>query len=143
AQVEVETRFAGACVLGDPIQIQQVLVNLIRNATEAMEGQPVRRLTIWAEHQDASCRIHVRDTGTGVPPHIVERLFAPFTTTKADGLGVGLMISRTILEAHRGSIGLLESGSQGTTMFFDLPAPTRHGSAIPPSARPSRDAAAP
>jgi two-component system sensor kinase FixL len=142
-QVEVETRLAGACVLGDPIQIQQVLVNLIRNATEAIEGQPVRRLTIWAEHHDASCRIHVRDTGTGVPPHIVERLFAPFTTTKADGLGVGLMISRTILEAHRGSIGLLESGSQGTTMFFELPAPTTHGSAIPPSARPSRDAAAP
>ncbi len=111
-----------ASVLGDPIQVQQVLVNLIRNAVEAMEERPVRRLKFWSERIDDTCRLFVRDTGSGIASEVAERLFTPFTTTKPDGLGVGLMISRTILEAHGGAISLLETGPQGTTMFLDLPA---------------------
>ena len=121
AEVEIETSVADAAVLGDPIQIQQVLVNLIRNAVEAMEGQPAKRLKLWSEQLGDLCRIYVRDTGTGIPPGTAERLFTPFNTTKPEGLGVGLMISRTILESHGGAIGVLETGTGGTTMFIELP----------------------
>lgn len=122
ARVEIEISVVGASVLGDPIQVQQVLVNLIRNAVEAMEERPVKRLELWSERLEGVYRLYVRDTGTGMPPQIAERLFTPFTTTKPDGLGVGLMISRTILEAHGGAISLFETGPQGTTMLIDMPA---------------------
>ena len=122
AKIEIEISVPGASVLCDPIQVQQVLVNLIRNAAEAMEERPVKRLELWSERLDGVCRLYVRDTGAGIPLDIAERLFTPFTTTKPDGLGVGLMISRTILEAHGGSIGLFETGPQGTTMLIELPA---------------------
>lgn len=122
ARVEIDISVVDASVLGDPIQVQQVLVNLIRNAVEAMEERPVKRLQLWSERLDHAYRLYVRDIGTGIPPDIVERLFTPFTTTKPDGLGVGLMISRTILEAHGGAISLLETGPQGTTMLVNLPA---------------------
>jgi PAS domain S-box-containing protein len=123
AQVDISTSGIGTLVLGDPIQIQQVLVNLIRNAVEAMEGMVTKHLTIWAERAGDLHRIHVRDTGSGISPDIAERLFTPFTTTKSEGLGVGLMISRTILEAHGGTIGVLETGTNGTTIFIELPGP--------------------
>lgn len=126
ARVDIETSGVDTLVLGDPIQIQQVLVNLIRNAVEAMEGAATRRLTLWSEQAGNLTRIHVRDTGTGISPDIAERLFTPFTTTKADGLGVGLMISRTILEAHGGAIGVQATGPGGTTIFIDLPRPDHH-----------------
>ncbi|MBZ9649238.1 PAS domain S-box protein [Sphingobium sp. 3R8] len=122
AGVEIEISVTGASILCDPIQVQQVLVNLIRNAAEAMEGRPVKRLELWSERLDGVYRLYVRDTGMGIPLGVAERLFTPFTTTKPDGLGVGLMISRTILEAHGGAISLMETGPQGTTMFIDLPA---------------------
>nr|WP_267433894.1 PAS domain-containing protein [Sphingomonas sp. GM_Shp_1] len=130
ARVDVDTAVVGAAVLGDPIQVQQVLVNLIRNAVEAMEDRPTKTLAIWSERIADSYRLHVRDTGTGISPDIVDRLFTPFTTTKVDGLGVGLMISRTILEAHGGTIGVLSTGAEGTTMFIEL----RASSAADPSA---------
>lgn len=122
AGVAIDISGISASVLGDPIQVQQVLVNLIRNGVEAMEERPVKRLELWSEQLETVYRLYVRDTGTGMPPDVAERLFTPFATTKPDGLGVGLMISRTILEAHGGAISMLETGPQGTTMFIDLPA---------------------
>jgi len=122
AGVTIDISGVSASVLGDPIQVQQVLVNLIRNAVEAMEDRPDKRLELWSERLETVHRLYVRDTGAGMPPDMAERLFTPFATTKPDGLGVGLMISRTILEAHGGAISMLETGPQGTTMFIDLPA---------------------
>ena len=120
SQVQVNACIDEAEAVGDPIQIQQVLVNLIRNAVEAMDGRPTRRLDLWCEDRGETLRLYVRDTGAGIAPEIAPRLFAPFATNKPDGLGVGLMISRTILEAHGGSIGVFETGADGTTMFIDL-----------------------
>ena len=92
-------------VLADKVQIQQVLLNLMRNAIEAMEGGERRELVVsTAATPDNMVEISVADTGTGIAPEIGAQLFQPFVTTKAQGMGVGLSISRTIIEAHGGSI---------------------------------------
>ncbi len=88
----------------DKVQIQQVLLNLMRNAIEAMAGQPSRTLTITATRRGARVDVTVADTGPGLPAAVRERLFQPFVTTKADGLGIGLSICRTIIEAHGGEL---------------------------------------
>ena len=90
-------------VLADRVQIQQVLLNLIRNAMDAMETSHARELVIAiAPVEDKYVRISVSDTGSGIAPEIAEQLFQPFITTKRQGMGVGLSISRTIVEAHAG-----------------------------------------
>jgi two-component system sensor kinase FixL len=92
-------------VLVDKVQIQQVLLNLVRNAIEAMEGLNRRELTISAKATaPETATISVADTGTGIAPEVADQLFKPFTTTKAAGMGVGLSICRTIIEAHGGQI---------------------------------------
>ena len=103
--------------------MQQVLVNLVINAMDAMTGTvPARRrLTIRAEHRDADVEISVRDNGTGVPPDIIETLFTPFMTTKAYGLGIGLTIVRTILDAHGGIIAARNNPEGGATFVVTLP----------------------
>jgi two-component system, LuxR family, sensor kinase FixL len=104
-------------VLADKVQIQQVLLNLIRNAIEAMEESPKRELTIAAKPEDDNMiAISVADTGTGIAPEMTSQLFQPFVTTKRHGMGVGLSISRTIVEAHGGQI-LVESNPGGGTIF--------------------------
>jgi two-component system sensor kinase FixL len=104
-------------VLADKVQIQQVLLNLIRNAVEAMEGSPKRELTIATKPEvDNMIAISVADTGTGIAPEMISQLFQPFVTTKRHGMGVGLSISRTIVEAHGGQI-LVESNPGGGTIF--------------------------
>jgi two-component system, LuxR family, sensor kinase FixL len=104
-------------VLADRVQIQQVLLNLIRNGMDAMENSPSRELTI-AVHpvEDRYIRISVGDSGTGIAPEISKQLFQPFVTTKREGMGVGLSISRTIVEAHGGKIWV-ERGENGGTIF--------------------------
>jgi len=92
-------------VLVDRIQIQQVLLNLIRNAVEAMAESPRRELTISTAPADGQMtRITVADTGPGLDKAVADRLFQPFVSTKAHGMGVGLSICRTIVEAHGGQI---------------------------------------
>jgi two-component system sensor kinase FixL len=103
-------------VLVDRIQVQQVLLNLIRNAMEAMEHQARRELTIEARHEAGGVRMSVSDTGPGVPPDIAEHLFQPFVTNKPDGMGIGLSICRTIVEAHGGQLWT-EANPQGGTLF--------------------------
>ena len=92
-------------VLADKVQIQQVLLNLMRNAIEAMEESERRELLVsTTPAPDNMVEISVADTGTGIAPEISAQLFQPFVTTKAQGMGVGLSISRAIIEAHGGSI---------------------------------------
>jgi len=88
----------------DRVQIQQVLLNLVRNAIEAMAEVEMRELTISSEATAEALRITVRDTGPGFAPHVVSRLFQPFVTTKADGMGIGLKICQSIIEGHGGTI---------------------------------------
>lgn len=110
-------------VLADRVQIQQVLLNLIRNAMDAMEESSVRDLAISvAPEGHGQVRVSVADTGPGIAPEISEHLFQPFVTTKAQGMGVGLSISRTIIEAHNGRIWAEPNSGGGTTFHFTLAA---------------------
>ena len=109
-------------VMVDRIQIQQVLLNLLRNAVEALAAAPVRRVIIATAVRDAHhCLVVVRDSGPGIPADTAERLFKPFNTTKADGMGIGLSISRTIVEAQGGQIWNKANRGGGTTFEFTLP----------------------
>jgi two-component system sensor kinase FixL len=104
-------------VLADKIQIQQVLLNLIRNAVEAMQEVATRELTLSTRLvDDQTIEIVVADTGPGLAPEVVAKLFQPFVTTKEHGMGVGLSISRTIVEAHGGRL-LAEANPGGGTIF--------------------------
>src|SRR4029450_8780438 len=88
-------------VLADKVQIQQVLLNLLRNAVEAMESSQRRELVISTDSgKDGMITISVADTGSGIAPEMMSQLFQPFVTNKRHGMGVGLSISRTIVEAH-------------------------------------------
>jgi two-component system sensor kinase FixL len=104
-------------VLVDRIQIQQVILNLMRNAIEAMQEVARRQLCI-ATHRvdDEMVEISVADTGPGIAPEIAARLFQPFVTTKRQGMGVGLSISRTIVEAHGGRLWV-EANHEGGAIF--------------------------
>ena len=109
-------------VLADRVQVQQVLVNLIRNAIEAMEGSVRRELFVQsAPFMDGMVVIDVADTGSGVSEEIASQLFQPFVTTKQQGMGVGLSISRTIVEAHGGQIWVEPNPSGGTIFRLTLP----------------------
>jgi two-component system sensor kinase FixL len=111
--------------LADKVQIQQVLLNLMRNAIEAMEETETRELVVsTAAAADNMIEIGVADTGAGIAPEISAQLFQPFVTTKPQGMGVGLSISRTIIEAHGGSIAQRSNPGGGTVFSFTLPAVT-------------------
>jgi two-component system sensor kinase FixL len=104
-------------VVADKIQIQQVLLNLMRNAIEAMQQTTRRNLTIATEVKpDDMIEIRVVDTGPGIAPEIEAQLFQPFVTSKPNGMGVGLSISRTIVEAHGGHL-TAEPNPEGGTIF--------------------------
>lgn len=110
-------------VLADKVQVQQVLLNLMRNAIEAMEESEKRELVVATTSvADKMVEISVADTGSGIAPEIGAQLFQPFVTTKRQGMGVGLSISRTIIEAHGGSIAPRPNPGGGTIFCFTLPA---------------------
>jgi signal transduction histidine kinase len=122
--MEIETTLEppAAMVVIDRIQIQQVLVNLIRNASEAMSDSPRRHLTIAARPLSIEkLEISIADTGPGLPPELREKLFQPFVTTKATGMGVGLSICRFIIEAHGEKLQVADNSGGGTVFSFTLP----------------------
>jgi two-component system, LuxR family, sensor kinase FixL len=110
-------------VMVDKVQIQQVALNLIRNAIDAMEHSAVRELVITTRRADDGSGVlfSVADTGPGLDPAMADRLFQPFATTKTNGMGVGLSICRTIIEAHGGRIWFEPSHEGGATFRFVLP----------------------
>jgi two-component system, LuxR family, sensor kinase FixL len=108
-------------VLADRIQIQQVLLNLIRNALEAMQEGLRRELKITTSLvDDGHVELIVADTGPGLAPEVAAQLFQPFVTTKKHGMGVGLSICRTIVEAHGGKIWADSKQGEGTIFHFTL-----------------------
>lgn len=110
----------------DRVEVQQVLINLMRNAVEAMAESPRRELALSAEAEKDMVRVGVGDTGPGLPPAVAERLFQPFVSTKADGMGLGLSICHTIIERHGGRIWTTPNPEGGTTFHFTLPASRAH-----------------
>ena len=116
-------------VLADKVQVQQVVLNLMRNAVEAMGASEVRELTVESRPlPDGRVEVLISDTGPGLADDVLERLFQPFVTTKAEGMGVGLSICRTIIEAHGGEISARNRPEGGAVFRFtlrsgDLPLP--------------------
>ncbi|HEV2551072.1 MAG TPA: PAS domain S-box protein [Stellaceae bacterium] len=109
----------------DKVQIQQVLFNLMRNAIEAMAASEQRELIVATLRQDGGwIEISVADTGPGLAPHVRRNLFQPFVTTKANGMGVGLSICRSIVEAHGGSLRAEDRPGGGTIFHFTVPTET-------------------
>jgi signal transduction histidine kinase len=111
----------------DPIQIEQVLVNLIRNAIEAtQEARSSAPVVVRTMRTSDAVQISVSDGGTGVAPQMTSELFEPFFTTKPEGIGLGLSISRSIIENHGGRLWVEPNADQGATFAFTLPldAPT-------------------
>jgi two-component system sensor kinase FixL len=108
-------------VFVDRIQVQQVLVNLIRNAIDAMVESPVRSLSIRTNRgREAHVEVTVEDTGSGISETIAPQLFQPFVTSKQSGMGIGLSICRTIIEAHGGRIWFEPAANGGTAFHFTL-----------------------
>jgi PAS domain S-box-containing protein len=111
-------------VSGDRVQLQQVILNLLLNAAEAMSTLPdgPRQLTIRTECAEAGrVRLTVRDTGPGIDPRSVDKLFEAFYTTKTGGMGIGLSISRSIIERHRGRLWVETNYGPGATFAFSIP----------------------
>lgn len=121
--ITVELGSAPLTVLVDSIQIQQVLVNLIQNALEALVGVPPaqRRIAIQAGCCGPEVELSIRDWGPGVRPEDVDRLFTPFFSTKPQGLGMGLCISRSIIERHQGTLMLDQHAAPGARFVIRLP----------------------
>jgi PAS domain S-box-containing protein len=111
-------------ITGDRIQLQQVLLNLIRNACDAMadvQGRP-RQLLIRTERDRGDrVRVRVRDTGVGIDPQSMNKLLDAFYTTKSDGMGIGLSVSRTIIERHQGRLWAEPNDGPGATFSFSIP----------------------
>jgi signal transduction histidine kinase len=112
------------CVIdGDPVLLQQVLVNLLRNAMDALDESPParRRITIQSVVRADDVEVSVRDTGAGLPPDSIGKLFTPFVTTKSHGVGIGLTIAQRIVAAHAGKIEAHDNVDGGATFRITLP----------------------
>jgi PAS domain S-box-containing protein len=123
-------------IRGDRIQLQQVILNLLRNALDAMvdvRDRP-RRLEIRTEREGADrVRLTVRDAGVGLPPHSLDSIFDAFHTTKSGGMGIGLFVSRSIIERHHGRLwAQRNNGDNGATFSFSIPTAQDSTSAVPP-----------
>ena len=120
-------------VLGDRVQLQQVVLNLLLNACDAMRGTPVpdRCVAVATTTRDGFVELSVSDLGIGIPPDQIDRVFEPFVTFRADGLGLGLTISRSIVSTHGGSIEAKNNAEGGATFRCFLPVAETQASTIP------------
>jgi two-component system sensor kinase FixL len=111
-------------VRGDRIQLQQVALNLVLNAFESMDEQPLRKpcVQIRTGLRNSQVLAAVRDNGIGLSEEDAEKIFQPFYTTKTEGLGLGLSICRSIIARHLGHIWAEKNPDEGTTFYFSLPA---------------------
>lgn len=133
-QVKLEVSGRLPAVMADPIQIEQVMINLVRNSMDAMSTleQERRRIVIQAaRHGRNGVRVCIADSGRGCAAEVVDRLFEPFFTTKSNGLGIGLGISQSIIEAHGGRLWLEANSNQGATFCFILPRAGSHHAEVP------------
>ena len=124
-KITVDLASTPAITMGDPIQLQQVLLNLIMNGMDAVLSGPVpeRLLTVSTlVPQSGSIEIHVKDRGSGIGRAERERLFEPFYTTKKHGLGLGLPISLTIVRSHGGKLTLVNNDDGGALAVVSVPA---------------------
>jgi signal transduction histidine kinase len=130
SSVAVRTEFAADLpeVMADRVQLQQVLMNLILNAIEAMKDSG-GELTVKSQLQDSQLRFSVSDTGAGLPMENIEQIFAAFYTTKPQGSGMGLAISRSIVESHGGQLWASPNDGRGVTFHFTLPTHVTEGAA--------------
>jgi PAS domain S-box-containing protein len=123
--VTVQTELAEnlPAVQGDRVQLQQVLLNLVLNGCEAMIDcdSSERQLLIISGLENGAVHVSVTDRGGSIPEETMERVFEPFFTTKADGMGLGLSVCRTIIEAHRGDICVRNNAEGGATFHFSIP----------------------
>jgi C4-dicarboxylate-specific signal transduction histidine kinase len=111
-------------VMGDRVQLQQVIMNLVRNASEAMSGvddRPREIVIRTARDEDDQVALSVQDAGSGFEPHSAEKLFDAFYTTKQHGMGIGLSVSRSIIESHRGRLWAVPNVGPGVTFSFSIP----------------------
>ena len=114
-------------VTGDRVQLQQVVLNLLLNALDAMIGvkDRPRQLVVRTERREGDCVcVSVQDSGVGFEPHAVDKLFEAFYTTKQDGMGMGLSVSRSIIESHHGRLWTAPNDGQGATFSFSIPCRT-------------------
>jgi two-component system sensor histidine kinase DctS len=107
----------------DPLLLQQVVLNLLRNAMDAMASTPAeqREIRVATEAGAANVTVSISDRGCGISPDVREQLFQPFFTTKAEGMGMGLNICRSIMEFHRGRVWAEPNPGGGTVFSFSLP----------------------
>jgi signal transduction histidine kinase len=124
-QLEVELAEGVRPILGDRVHLQQVLLNLLMNAADAVTPMPPerRRVRVWTRARDGEVRLGVDDTGVGIPTDRLSQVFEPFYTTKRDGsgMGMGLAIARSIVEAHAGRMGAENIAGGGATVWVSLP----------------------
>jgi two-component system, LuxR family, sensor kinase FixL len=121
--VSVRSNGAPQFVVGDKTQLQQVVFNLVRNAVEAMQESEQRELLLaTASSENNMVEVSIADTGPGIDEEIRSQLFEPFVTTKRNGMGIGLSLCRTIIEAHGGQLWAEPSPNGGTVFRFTLPA---------------------
>jgi signal transduction histidine kinase len=120
----VRNYIAGPTVVADGEKLRQVFANVLDNAIDALGGVAEgRRIDLYIENGGKRATVRVRDNGCGIPPDKVERVFNPFFTTKEKGTGLGMAISKKIVEAHEGSIDLVSEAGRGTDLLITLPLP--------------------
>jgi|SRR5688572_15962141 len=121
-RIELDLLHAPLLVIGDHVHLRQVLLNLMLNGMDAMSDVPAggRRLVVRTAARNGRAEVAVRDSGVGIPAELMMRIFEPFFTTKADGMGIGLSIARSIIEAHKGRLMAANDADGGATFRFSL-----------------------